>query len=413
MRPTERQHKLADVGVSRLSLVARVGPAALALLIYSGQLKSNPLLSWVPIDLTALAAAITVICIVHSRIYKGPAKWSIVIPTAIFLLLSVGLANSNLQGYPLSKAQFLFTLTLLVAMAPFYLLREREQRSVFLVALVAIATVVALVTVAFPATASESSVSVVFEGANTIGTARISGTGALILAVFALAANMRLTHRLGLMALAAGLAGLMLSSGSRGPFLGIAAGLAVVLAFSPRFAKYRIQAIAATAVAFLATLAWSFSRSAGGAGRVFGFLSGEQNTSSLMREQFWGAAVESILRNPFGVGIGNFSSLPGQARYATERGRLYPHNLMLEIFVEIGVIAGIAFIIYVLASGLKLAITSVEPTLVVLTALFAFSFVNAMVSGDINDNRLLWICLSVPWVLGVSRKDAIAANLRA
>ncbi|MGX9900060.1 hypothetical protein ACW0JT_09330 [Arthrobacter sp. SA17] len=60
---------------------------------------------------------------------------------------------------------------------------------------------------------------------------------------------------------------------------------------------------------------------------------------------------------------------------------------------------------FLLASTLLMCRRSNDPVGAVLFALLLFSIVNAMVSGDINDNRLMWLLLSCAWLLPAREKQ--------
>lgn len=71
-----------------------------------------------------------------------------------------------------------------------------------------------------------------------------------------------------------------------------------------------------------------------------------EDTSNQGRLSMWWLALDTIKERPWGVGIGNYALevLPS----AGYRDPIYAHNLYFDIMVEIGVIVGILFILWIL-----------------------------------------------------------------
>ena len=107
---------------------------------------------------------------------------------------------------------------------------------------------------------------------------------------------------------------------------------------------------------------------------------------------------------PFGIGWG------GAAVDLLPVG-LYPHNIVLEVFVEAGWLTGVLFL-GIFALGVVRAWRGAAgwAELGVL-ALLAYWTVNALVSGDVNDNRaffaMLGAALSVVTAAAVPGKELV------
>jgi len=88
-----------------------------------------------------------------------------------------------------------------------------------------------------------------------------------------------------------------------------------------------------------------------------------------------------------GYGIGSWPLLAG---FPDMRG--YPHNIILEILVEMGLVGAVFFFIFLLAGITRLFSEKISnnPQRMIILALFVNAFINAMLSGDIPDNRFLF-----------------------
>ncbi len=115
----------------------------------------------------------------------------------------------------------------------------------------------------------------------------------------------------------------------------------------------------------------------------------------IIRENYIKKSLAYLNENPekliFGVGLGGFSYI------ITNRDiRAYPHNIFVEIILELGIIGLVLFILpfLFLLNDFILTKNKINESeygqiifWIMLTVLF---LLNAQVSGDINDNRLLW-----------------------
>lgn len=111
---------------------------------------------------------------------------------------------------------------------------------------------------------------------------------------------------------------------------------------------------------------------------------GEEQVYTAGRDIIYSQAIEMIKRKPiFGFGIDSFTSFTGQ---------VYPHNLLLEMMVEVGVIGAIIFFIFVLYAVLIMFKLKRSP-LFVLSGLPLYMVVVQMFSGEFYDFRyfFLWV----------------------
>ena len=108
-----------------------------------------------------------------------------------------------------------------------------------------------------------------------------------------------------------------------------------------------------------------------------------------------------LLQNyPLGVGAGNWQTLSNEIRPTHMMPLEYPHNLLLEVACEYGIqtlLVLLLLLLFVLNLSYKKMIkfqndkTSLYP---LLFYLLLFFFLNSLVSGMLNDSRLLFVIIS-------------------
>ena len=142
--------------------------------------------------------------------------------------------------------------------------------------------------------------------------------------------------------------------------------------------------------------------------RYFDLIQQDQSTKAVAnytvnsRLSFWERSLElgteNISNFLFGVGIGGFSREYLHVEYL----RIYPHNIFLEVFCELGFFAT-AFLIWfffsILMDSVKLYIMDLSNEqkylLFSFMAVTLFTLLAAQLSGDLNDNRRIWLFLGI------------------
>ena len=104
--------------------------------------------------------------------------------------------------------------------------------------------------------------------------------------------------------------------------------------------------------------------------------------------------MEYWLQRPlFGHGMGAWPVLHFQGDF-----RAYPHNLILEIMVEFG-LCGLGLFVWLLIAAARglgpVARIASDPLRVIVLMVAVGAMANAMVSGDIPDNRFLFASLGL------------------
>jgi hypothetical protein len=385
------------VGLALVLLLVRHPVALLTLFLYVGLFKAEAVVQAVPFDVTAgLGVLLAAVCLF--RLVTGRAR---PIPYGFALTLAVvGLALVGSLGwtpspdYGAEKAEKFLTLTLLAAVAPFFIIEDESDLRRFFSWTVVIAGAAAMLALVHPPPPGAERLEL-GAAASTIGSSRLLCAAAIVLFLGALAKpawRLRATLAgIGLIAVAAAV-------GSRGPLLSLALALAVTAAVWALRVPRRLVPLLLIVVAGVAVFPFvslpetSGQRLAAAASDPLAAFRADDR--SFLYEQ----AVELIDEHPLrGVGAGGFNSV---------NVAKWPHNLFLELWSELGFVPTavvVASIIAVLVGLFRAAWRLPEgPTrqlVYVVTGVFLFFFFAVQVSGDINENRAFWTVFGVAWLV--------------
>ena len=380
-----------------------------ALFLTAGYFKSDPRLTWVPVDLTVASAALLMIAVLHS-LATEPLRLNAALPLtlAIAVVMSVSLIFTTWTPYGVEKATRFYTLTLLAFLAPVFLIRDLgDARKLFnSLSIIGLAVTVDASFTLLGTLGTANAISrLKTVGASAISLARIAGTAGTWLIIGMLQGSTRQ-----FMASSIGVAGItivMLANGSRGPLLAIVLSLcAAMLLFYKRDGKAVSRGIGIAGIIVLSVgigfaIAPSQSRQ-----RISSFLSdptgvNEEDTQSVeIREDASKIALVEIGKSPLGLGWGGFDELS----LAHNAPVVYPHNLVLEVFVEMGWLSGLCLcglLGYVFYRSAVLGSRTRRIEANALFTLLLFSFANSLVSGDLNDNRILFTLMTTALALPV------------
>lgn len=377
---TTRERAAAQRVTSALDLA---GPLALAGFLAIGALK-GPIRD-APLDATlvfgATCAVLTLISLVHQGVPRG-VWW--MVGLCVVMVPAAFWAPSSPYGE--EKVQKL-ALTFLAATAPFFLARTIRQRALFLWSLAAAGVLMSFAAVV--ETRPDLYGRRAGFGANTVEQGRMSGLSVSVLIVGLLqraAPVLVLVPPL----LLAGYA--LVASGSRGP-LGaavLAAGTAAAAGWHRgRFRVSRTTALVAAGgvVAVLLIVALAPARSLDRLQVPFGH-------TGVMREGAWEEAWDLAITHPFGAGWAAFEDV---STTLDPEDRKYPHNIVLEMGAEAGWLAALVLVV-VLGVALARAWRAARGggfAPVGILALLVYAAGNAMLSGDVNDNRLLFAMMAL------------------
>jgi O-antigen ligase len=254
-------------------------------------------------------------------------------------------------------------------------------------------------------------------GSTHIAAGRVLGFALLGVLYLFLESRPHALVRLGLLA-ALGLLGFgFFASGSRGSMVALLVSLAVTALVSFGLRKGRRWVGVGLVVFAGATAALSLAVPAAVETmnrRVTDvFENGDAIGSARSRVQRAEDAWALFLAHPVvGVGVGGFDQARG--RGDGERGD-YPHNILLEIGCELGLL-GLAAFVFLVAVGLRCVVGAMRAVkgrqefavVALILAVTVYFLVNAMFSGDLNDNRLLFTALGLcPIAAGLAGEETM------
>lgn len=365
----------------------------LVLSVFAGYFKADPRLAWVPVDLTALLFASSVAAgafILGRRGRLDLRGLQIVVPSLVFVGWAVlSLAWTPGWDYATDKAMAVATLTLWPLIATALIVAPDPARfRRFLLALVLLGGVMSVEALRVWMTRDEYGFVGVF-GSNYLGVGRMAGLMAVI-AFCAYMTEVRSVTRSSaviLLALAA-----LLVSGGRAPLF--AAAVAMLIPALTGFRPQRVAITHRTALVCVAGLVMVTAIPAFGSDFVtmqrlsvlFGQEGGGESAS--VRMELYGQALDAWVASPiFGHGIGSFPVVSDMGDV-----RNYPHNILLEVAAELGLVGLLLFAV-LLAAFLWTVMQATTPERVFVLTIVAYMFVNAMISGDLSDNRALFMAL--------------------
>ena len=384
--------------------------ALFVLFLFAGRYKADPRFAWVPVDITLLTfllsvAASTVVLLKRRRIWvNGWTALLLAVFAAFVFLALVSLLWTPGKAYGQTKVLYLGSLVAWCLVSGAVIVGSDQERARRLMYALAAFSVWIGIEALMAYVQHQGAGFVTALSGNYLGIGRVLGLG--LVAIMIYWGYWARTVPMRALALAATLAvgGLLLVVGGRGPFLAAAATVALFLASGLRFSALR-AVVAKKPVAILAVV---LLVGAGVAGLIMwrsglsltvrrlamlvssGGLSGHEGA----RLVFWREALRLSGDSPvIGHGVGSW---PVIVEHKALRG--YPHNLFLEVLFELGITG---FLLLLAIIGVALAGLTRRPRLrsdpfrMFAGLAFVNVFLNAMVSGDLSDNRVVFLALGL------------------
>ncbi|MGB9774842.1 MAG: O-antigen ligase family protein [Bacteroidota bacterium] len=399
----------------RRAFISKTGEWLFALFLLAGYFKADPRLAFIQkhIDITLLFLGLSFLVFLYhgfksSFAQKIPLSFSWL--ALLFLLLGAcligGLLYTESKQYGFDKALRFVFLTGWAFFGTVLLITDFWSLRRFSWALIVISTTMAIdAFLNYPGRGQINFVTAF--GSNYIALARAGGLGLLTTVIFLLPTERRPLVKLCLWIVTALQLWAALSAGARGPVLALILSFLLFFALSVRgFLRLRIDRFALrlgvvtlfAAIIFTAVGQELFSTLAFRSQ----ILVTEGGTSVAMRLGLYQAALDQWARSPiWGGGTGQFGIAVTGADI-----REYPHNIVLELGAETGLLGVLVFTImigmafkegFVCLRTENRLLRSVSQYLLVTCC---FALLNALVSGDINDNRMLFTFMGL---LGAAR----------
>ncbi|WP_395728569.1 O-antigen ligase family protein [Nakamurella sp.] len=235
---------------------------------------------------------------------------------------------------------------------------------------------------------------------NPVGAARMTGIFVVTGLAMIMSSHIRASLRLAILAGAVLCSIATLMTGSRGPALSALLALIAVVTLTMRSRDVRLRTLIVGVGAMGAAMVVILDSNMAGISRVLdGGDSGRSGIYSFTIAQAWA--------NPTGVGWGGFAGVAW--RWGSRADRIYPHNLMLEVFVEGGFIALFGFaaiLLYALWHGSRSYLRTKNRVECIAIGLYIYALVNSQFSSDLVGNRLLWVTLGLVLVLSHPMRNA-------
>jgi O-antigen ligase len=380
------------VGSLLTVLLIRYAEVALGLFFLVGLVKGDPTLSSSPVDLTVLIGVLVLVGVCY-RLFVNKEKLHLpveyVFYTPLLAMMIVSLTYTPDLAGGLEKLLRFVCLTGIGIIAPFVLFDEFRKINRFFIVLILGGVGLAVNSLTMLG-GEERMVSP--SGLNTeLGAACAI---ALILIWGLLFPRMSLVKRMFFYPVL-GLLGIALI-GSGGRFANVSAVICILL--GTFFCRKLFADILIAGGAGIVALPFLWIPQAS-----FDYLHSLLRPSQAMgtRNDLMWLGVRMFSEHPLlGVGAQGFRYFsPNPLTYN------YPHNLILELGSEMGVVAAVSFLAIAFCAFREIIrqlwdpFLRTNPLVTTILLLLIYVFLDAMVSGDINDLRFMWFVFGLPFVL--------------
>lgn len=388
------------------------------LFLFSGTFKES---LNIPIDITALLLVLVFLFVLVDFIRNPVVKRSWVLPILfITSLLSIILISVLINGTTDSSNEKMIKfvgLTLPTYLLPLLIIKNKESIINVLKSISILAIVLSLFSL--PMILNSTGLFIGFNGGNYQGLARTTGIGFLTLSFFFLTANKK--GKLLILPFYLLVAFTLFSAGSRMPLLAILIVALYALKNSFDVKKDDIlikkKSLTGFSLALLLVMFLPYLYSKGYFQTIiyrFAVLfEGNGGTSAIGRTTRLQDALEMFKDNyVIGGGFGRFGD------YYTGTSGVYAHNMFFEFLSELGIIGLVwfstflIFTIYRSVKVYKLRNKRLDGLQITLIAGFLYFFLNAMVSGDINENRAVFAFSAMLAISPFATKVAIKKDIK-
>jgi O-antigen ligase len=377
------------LGGALLSLIGAFLAPQLLLAVYlvAGGLKAAPWLSGIPGDLTVITAIGLLVAMVIGALRAGalpdfPAPSALAVGLAALVVLSLFWSPAPELG--LDKSLRFESFTMLAFFAPLVLVRSRADLRQLMICLVLVSLVVAATAV--PGKGNQALI--IAGGTSEIELALYATSGVVAVAGYLLLVG-RSRWRFLWIVPAVYLAKIVIDAGSRGVLIGtivamLTIGIRAVLRSSVKLVPIAVMVAAAIGLVIFA------SSLSGPAAAKYQTLLGSSETTTLgKRNYLLQDGIDLALAHPMGRGAGG---------YTYETNFTYPHNALVEVADEQGII-GLTLLLGLIIAAFRYSLRAREgplsPEAILAGALLIVLVADAMVSQTFTQFRELWFAMGL------------------
>ncbi|MFD2656629.1 O-antigen ligase family protein [Gracilibacillus thailandensis] len=348
-----------------------------AFFVLSGHFNNFPFIDNLPIDITILSLFIPITYFVLFFLIKLEIHKSFFVILLFFIPFTITLNISSFQDDKLFSFLAVFLTATIISPV---LLNDNKSINLFFKSLLITALLIctsSIVTLDF-----NFSGRLTLLGSNPIWLGRAVAIGLLIITVSLIHERIKLGI---FIILASPMLFALISTGSKGPFFSYL--LVIFLIFIKDILiliarkKTVIRALHVSFVGLPVLFITYLLLPDNTIVRMFNF---QEEGSVNVRKELYLTAINIIKQYPNGIGLGNFGN------YTTLNNN-YPHNIILEMFSEMGWLNGLLFIMLLIISFIGLTKIRSLFTRNLLISLFLLSLFNSFVSGDLTSPKEIYI----------------------
>lgn len=74
--------------------------------------------------------------------------------------------------------------------------------------------------------------------------------------------------------------------------------------------------------------------------------------------------------------------------------RIYPHNMILEALMALGIFGGLLFLLYYIISSLRIVIVILRTNVHIVSLIVFYGFISSMISGSLSMGPEIWYCFA-------------------
>jgi hypothetical protein len=367
--------------MKRFSL-KNISIVSLVLFLFSGFFETFPIFSGFPLKFLFLIIPSLYIALYVLSNFTFPRTLFLTIPFLIALLPSY----ITLTNYSTEKTFTFVTVFLISSIYGSFLIRQKSDLKVFLYSFSAVGFIICLVSLPSLSTL-DTFVRLNVYGINPIWLSRAVSFSLVFFVILYIHKKMKLFWMLLFNSL---ILLVMIGSGSKAPILAvvISLGLLYIKDVFKVFLKIKNIFISLVLVLFAVISSSIIVKIVPDETiyRFTSFVNGEATDSA--REDLYKISLNLIPYHPLGIGLGNFK----QYSYLE-----YPHNIILESFVEGGWLFGI-YLVFLIAFNffiLRRLSRTKDYLYQALYALFIMSFINSMFSGNLTSPKELYLIFAI------------------